>query len=114
VSKRVLLDEGVPRHLVGPLDAAGFSATAYPNSWKQITNDELLSRAEAEGFDVLVTNDKNMMTQQNMRGRRVGLIVLPTNLRRLVMQLAPEIVRAIRRIKPGQCVIIEPDRLQSR
>jgi hypothetical protein len=109
VSKRVLLDEGVPRHLAGPLKAAGFAATPYPNSWKQITNGELLSRVEAEGFDVLVTNDKNIVAQQNLRGRRIALIVLPTNLRRQVLELAPEVISAIRKIHPGQYLILEPD-----
>ena len=42
----VLLDEGVPRHLVDPLQQAGFSVTSYPQEWKQITNGELLALAE--------------------------------------------------------------------
>ena len=107
---RVLLDEGVPRHLADPLTAAGFSASSYPNSWKQITNGDFLTLAEKQGFDVLVTNDKNMSTQQNLRGRRIALIVLPTNLRRQVMELAPKVVNAIRRVQAGQCIIIEPNK----
>ena len=109
MTKRVLLDEGVPRHLAEPLDAAGLSVTAYPNSWKQITNGELLTLAEKQGFDVLVTNDKNMTAQQNLRGRGIALIILPTNLRRQVMELVPQVVNAIRRVKAGQCIVIEPD-----
>jgi predicted nuclease of predicted toxin-antitoxin system len=108
VSKRVLLDEGVPRQLAAPLKASGFPATSYPNSWKQITNGELLRRAEVEGFDVLVTNDKNIVAQQNLQGRRISLVVLPTNLRQQVLNLAPELIRTIRRIRPGQHLILEP------
>jgi hypothetical protein len=67
MSKRVLLDEGVPRHLAAPLETAGFNTTPYPRAWKQIRNGELLERAEREGFDVLITNDKNIYTQQNLR-----------------------------------------------
>jgi predicted nuclease of predicted toxin-antitoxin system len=114
VTKRVLLDEGVPRHLAEPLDAAGVSATPYPNAWKQITNGELLTLAEKQGFDVLVTNDKNMSAQQNMRGRSIAIIVLPTNLRRQVMELAPEVVNAVRQIQPGQRIVIEPDAARMR
>jgi predicted nuclease of predicted toxin-antitoxin system len=109
VSTRVLLDEGVPRQLAEPLQAAGLSVHRYPNSWKQITNGELLALAEKEHFDVLITNDKNITAQQNLQGRRIALIVLPTNLRRLVMELAPQVVSAIRRVKPGQSIIIESD-----
>ena len=108
MTKRVLLDEGVSRHLAEPLTAAGLSASRYPNQWKQTANGELLSLAEREGFDVLGTNDKNMRTQQNLRGRRIAIVVLPTNLRRQVMELAGEVVRAIRRIEPGQVFVLEP------
>jgi hypothetical protein len=80
----VLLDEGVPRHLAGPLDAAGFSTTPYPNVWKQMANGELLALAEEQGFDVLVTNDRNIYAQQNLQGRK------------------------LKRIEPGQYVVIEP------
>jgi predicted nuclease of predicted toxin-antitoxin system len=114
VTKRVLLDEGVPRHLAEPLDAAGVSATPYPNAWKQITNGELLTLAERQGFDILVTNDKNMSAQQNLRGRNIAIIVLPTNLRRQVMELAPQVITAIRRIQPGQFIVIEPDAARTR
>jgi predicted nuclease of predicted toxin-antitoxin system len=114
VTKRVPLDEGVPRHLAEPLDAAGLSATPYPNAWKQITNGELLTLAERQGFDVLVTNDKNMSAQQNLRGRNIAIIVLPTNLRRRVMELASQVVNAVRRIQAGQCIVIEPDVARTR
>jgi predicted nuclease of predicted toxin-antitoxin system len=109
VSKRVLLDEGVPRHLAESLDAAGFLAAPYPNRWKQITNGELLTLAEREGFDVLVTNDKNIIAQQNLRGRNIAIIVLPTNRRREVMALAPRIANAIKRVQPGQWIVLDPD-----
>jgi hypothetical protein len=114
VTTRVLLDEGVPRHLVEPLGAVGLLVSPYPNSWKQITNGELLALAERQGCDVLVTNDKNMSAQQNLRGRRIALIVLPTNLRRRVMELAPKVISAIRQVQPGQCIIMGPDSARTR
>ena len=109
MSKRVLLDEGVPRHLAESLNAAGFSAAPYPNSWKQISNGELLTLAEREGFDVLVTNDKNIIAQQNLRNRNIAIVVLPTNRRRKVMALAPRIANAIKRVQPGQWIVLDPD-----
>ena len=109
MSKRVLLDEGVPRHLAESLNAAGFPAAPYPNNWKQISNGELLTLAEREGFDVLVTNDKNIIAQQNLRDRNIAIIVLPTNRRREVMALAPRITNAIKRVQPGQWIVLDPD-----
>jgi hypothetical protein len=107
VTKRVLLDESVPRHLAAALDAAGFSATAYPLSWKQTKNGALLELVERHGFDVLVTSDKNIYTQQNLRARNLSVIVLPTNLRRHVMERVDDIVDTVNRIKPRQYVVIE-------
>jgi predicted nuclease of predicted toxin-antitoxin system len=105
--KRVLLDESVPRHLAGPLEAAGFSATPYPNVWKEMTNGELLATAEDQGFDILVTNDRNIFSQQNLRGRKLAIVVLPTNLRRVIMDRAADVVDTVNRIEPGHYVVIE-------
>ena len=59
----------MPDHLV---------ATAYEKGWSALTNGELLSRAEAEGFDALVTTDQNLRYQQNLTGRKISVIVLLT------------------------------------
>ncbi len=107
--KRVLLDEGVPRQLAAALEAGGFSASAYPPLWKQTKNGELLRLAEREGFDVLITNDKNIYTQQNLRECNVSIIVLPTNLRRQVMERAADMIAALKEIRPRQYVVIEVD-----
>ena len=107
MTKRVLLDEGVPRHLAEPPRAADLLATPYANTWKQITNGELLALAERQGFDVLATSDKNISAQQNLRGRRIAIVVLPTNLRREVMAVASAVVDAIRRISSGHLIEIE-------
>jgi hypothetical protein len=113
VTKRVLLDEGVPRHLCDPLEKAGLPTTPYPNLWKQIANGELLRRAEADGFDVLITDDKNIFSQQNLRRRKLAIVVLPTNLRRHIMARAADVVDTVNRIDPSQYVIIELDGLRT-
>src|SRR5262249_38160262 len=56
----------------------------------------------------LITSDKNISAQQNLRGRNLSIIVLPTNLRRQVMERAADIVDTINRIKLRQYVVIEP------
>jgi lipid A disaccharide synthetase len=56
-----------------------------------------------------VTNDKNITAQQNLRGRNIAIIVLPTNRRREVMALAPRIANAIKRVQPGQWIDLDPD-----
>jgi len=36
----------------------------------------LLKAAEEAGFDVLLTTDKNIRYQQNLKGRRLAIVVL--------------------------------------
>jgi predicted nuclease of predicted toxin-antitoxin system len=108
VSKRVLLDESVPRHLARLLTEAGYDATPYPNEWKQTTNGELLRLAEEAGFHILVTNDRNIYSQQNLSGRKLSIIVLPTNLRREIIARAADVADTLRRTDTGQLVTIEP------
>ncbi len=41
-----------------------------------LANGKLLSAAEASGYDLLLTTDKQMRYQQNMAGRRIAFRVL--------------------------------------
>ena len=44
----------------------------------QLTNGKLLEAAEANGFNIFVTTDTNLRYQQNLRSRRVAIVVLST------------------------------------
>lgn len=46
------------------------------SSWETLENGELLKAAEAAGFDVLLTPDKNIRYQQNLTLRTIALVVL--------------------------------------
>ncbi len=41
-------------------------------------NGELIQAAESAGYDVLVTSDTNLKYQQNLRDRKIAIIVLST------------------------------------
>ena len=74
--------------------------------WKNISNGRLL--AEMEGrFDLLVTADRNLYAQQNLSGRRLSILVLPTNRRRDVLALAAQLVEIIEAITFGQYLMVE-------
>jgi len=51
---------------------------AKDRGWDTLSNGELLDAAEAAGFDVVVTADKNMRYQQNLEGRKIALVILST------------------------------------
>ena len=77
MSKKVLFDQGVPVPLRALLQGHKVS-TAYELNWQQLSNGDLIRTAEDAGFDALVTTDKNLKYQQNLSGRRLALVVLPT------------------------------------
>ena len=71
---RILFDQGTPvplrKHLVSHQ-----IETAYEQGWGSFQNGELLTQAEANGFEVLVTTDQNLKFQQNLSSRRISIIV---------------------------------------
>ena len=59
----------LPRHDV---------ATAAEMDWSQLTNGELLSAATDAGFELLVTTDQNLRYPQNLKDRKIAVVVLMT------------------------------------
>jgi len=74
---KLLFDQGTPVPLRGYLPHHTVE-TAYEKGWNNLNNGDLLTRAEAEGFGVLITTDQNLPYQQNLRGRKISVVVLLT------------------------------------
>jgi hypothetical protein len=97
---RVLFDNGTPRgvavalpdHIVEEARARGRDT---------LRNGELLDAAEAAGFDVFVTTDRNIRYQQNLTGRRIAVVVLGRGRWRLIRSKLREIAAAIATATPG-------------
>jgi predicted nuclease of predicted toxin-antitoxin system len=74
---KLLFDQGTPVPLRTHLPHHAVQ-TAYERGWSDLKNGDLLARAEAEGLDALVTTDQNLRHQQNLAGRKIGMVVLMT------------------------------------
>ncbi len=71
----ILFDNGTPAPLLRFLE--GHIVTkAKARGWDRTSNGELLAAAEAAGFDLLLTTDKNICYQQNLTGRKIAIVVL--------------------------------------
>lgn len=72
---RVLFDQATPvpirSYLIGHE-----VRTAAQQGWDTLQNGELLLAAEAAGFEVLLTTDKNMRYQQNLGARKIAVVIL--------------------------------------
>ena len=99
---KILLDESVPRLLKLRLPHLDIS-TVQELGWAGVRNGELLRRAE-EQFDIFVTADQNLRYQQNLSGRTIAILVLPSNQVPLVAQLVPAVEALLTTIQPGTVV----------
>jgi hypothetical protein len=96
---RILFDQGTPaplrRNLLGHA-----VKTAHELGWAGFDNGRLLAMAETE-FDALVTTDQNLRYQQNVAGRRIAILVLPTTSWPKIRQHIAEVAAAVDALKAG-------------
>lgn len=97
---KLLFDQGTPVPLRNQL-SNHIIETAYEKGWNNLKNGDLLTQAEAEGFDVLVTTDQNFRYQQNLSGRRINVLVLLTTNWPRIEKNAALVVQAIDNLQPG-------------
>jgi hypothetical protein len=70
-------------------------------------NGELLRTAEREGFEVFVSTDQNLKYQQDLRGRRIAIVILMTTSWPRIEKRVHHVVVAIDTVKPGDYVEVE-------
>ena len=103
---RVLFDNGTPRGVAAALPDH-IVEEARSRGWDTLRNGELLDAAEAAGFDVFVTTDRNIRYQQNLTGRRIAVVVLGRGRWRLIRNKLREIAAAIATAAPGSFTEVE-------
>jgi hypothetical protein len=104
---RILFDKNVPvgaRRFLGKHEVHTVVEMQWPD---QLENGELLEVAEESEFDVLVTSDQNIRYQQNLKGRKLALVVLGSNIWPVVRDHGAEIAARVNAAKPGSYDFIE-------
>ena len=92
---RILLDECLPRKL--RLLLVGHEAiTVTQAGWSGLKNGKLLTLAQ-EGFDVFITIDQNLATQQNLPQFKIAVVVLESKSNELehMVPLVPKILELL-------------------
>src|SRR6266542_20043 len=98
---RLLLDECLPKRLIRHLP--GHSVVTVPQrGWASIKNGALLALADGE-FDVFITMDRKLPSQQNVPRYRIAVLVIRGRSNRLrdLLPLVPHILAALPSCKPG-------------
>jgi hypothetical protein len=97
----VPFDNGTPRTLARYLIDHHAVTEARARGWEELDNDELLTAAEAAGFEVLVTTDKNLSFQQNLADRKIAIVVLGQGRWSVLKRHVAQIVAAVNAATPG-------------
>ena len=98
---RVLFDQGTPAPLRRHLSRHSVETLAE-KGWSDKDNGELLDLAEAQGYDVFVTTDQSLRHQQNLVGRRIGIVVLLDTNWSQVRRWVERVAAAVDSIQPGE------------
>ena len=106
---KILLDHCVPiplrRHL-----APHVVETASFRGWEEKQNGDLLSTAEAAGFDCMITVDKKIRYQQNLSTRKIAVVLLSKQVWPFIKPYLFLVEDAIAHVKPNAFINVEiPD-----
>ena len=103
---RVLFDQAtsVP---IRPFLKGHAVSTAAREGWDKLQNGDLLNAAEAAGFEVFLTTDKNIRYQQNLTHRKIAIVLVR---KQQWPDLEPHVqlvVAAVNAAAPGSYVEVE-------
>jgi hypothetical protein len=68
---------------------------ARDRGWDRLVNGDLLDAAEAAGFEVFVTADKNLRYQQNLSARKLAIVVIGNAQWRVLRRYVERVVAAV-------------------
>ena len=105
---KLLFDQGTPVPLRRHLHPHQVD-TAAEKGWSAIGNEDLISAAESEGYDALITTDQNLKYQQNLDTRSIAIVVLKTTSWPRILKVVSRVVSEIEAVKPQDFKEIEID-----
>jgi len=76
-------------------------ATAYEQGWSELENGNLIQAAEDNGFDLILSTDKNLKYQQNLQDRKIGIVVLLESSWPALQKNLDDVIQKIDSASPG-------------
>jgi predicted nuclease of predicted toxin-antitoxin system len=98
---RILFDQGTPVPLRDFLPDHTIE-TAFERGWARLNNGDLLGAAETGGFEVFITTDQKLRYQQNLAGRTISIVVLPTTRWPEIQKHAGDVAAAVAILRAGE------------
>ncbi len=97
----ILFDNGTPAPLRYALKAHTV-VEAIERGWDRLVNGELIAAAEVAGFEILLTTDKNMRYQQNLKGRKIAFVVIGNQQWPTLRRYVERVLAAVNAATPGK------------
>jgi predicted nuclease of predicted toxin-antitoxin system len=105
---RILFDQNVPVGVRKHLRRAGHEVVTSPDlEWEELKNGVLFKAAEEAHFDLMVTADQNLTYQQNLKGRKIALVVLGSNDWSIVRQQMDTIAATVEAAQVNSYAFVE-------
>jgi hypothetical protein len=102
----ILFDNGTPAPL-GYALTGHVVVEAVERGWDRLANGQLIAAAEAEGFEVLLTTDKNMRYQQNLTDKKIAFVVLGNQQWPILQRHVERVLAAVNAATPGSYTEVE-------
>ena len=102
----MLFDNGTPAPLRYALKGH-VVVEAIERGWDRLVNGELITVAEAAGFEALLTTDKNIRYQQNLTGRKIAFVVIGNQQWPTLRRYLERVVAAVNAATLGSCVEVD-------
>jgi len=102
----ILFDHSTPAPLQHAL-TGHVVVEAVDRGWERLVNGALLNAAESAGFELLITADKNLRYQQNLKDRKIAIIVLGNAQWPVLRRYVERVVAAVSAATPGSFAEVE-------
>ncbi len=102
----ILLDNNAPRGLARAL-TSHIVTEARERAWATLKNGDLLTAAEEAGFEVLLTSDRSIKYQQNLKVRKIAIVVLGSGRWSVIKRHVAQIVAAVDAATPASFSEVE-------
>lgn len=103
---RILLDSNLPAAFAVLLPGHR-TDTTHARRWSDLDDGPLLDAAEGE-YDAFVTMDQSLRFQQNLRGRRLRIVVVRAvrNTLPTLAPIAPLVLSALSELREGELRVV--------
>lgn len=111
---KILLDECVTKKLKRHLDEFEVR-TVVEMGWSGYRNGRLLTVAVEEQFDLLISIDKNIVFQQNIKKFEIAVVVFDTMRSKIdiLVQFLPEFKARVNEFSRGCITLLEATNIES-